>query len=108
MLIKAITLSAVVLLSGCTALDLVDKVNPMKEDKGITTNVQLGKENTHVESKQLLASKVGDVGDKLKAETINKTTTITMPWYGTLMLMLAGIFVMPIEFLRGLKEVYKK
>jgi hypothetical protein len=107
LLIKAITLSIALCLSGCSALDLVDKVNPMKEDKGINTNVQLGKENTHVESKQLIAATTGDIGDKLKAETINKTTTITMPWYGTLMLLLAGVLVMPIEFLSGLKKVYR-
>lgn len=105
MSLKAITLSIAVLLSGCTALDLVDKINPMSEEQGINVNAQLGKENTHTESKQLVQASVGDT---LKGETINQTNTFTMTWWALGMLWLSGVMMMPIAFLSGIKDVFKK
>lgn len=59
----------VLLLSGCSALTgfgALDAVNPLKDDKGIKTNVQLGKENNLTENKGLLNNR-----SDTKNETVN-------------------------------------
>lgn len=57
-------------LSGCSLLSgLGDSFNPLKEDKGIDTNLQLGKENSNVDKKGLI-----NLDDGSKSYTTNNIT----------------------------------
>lgn len=99
-------------LSGCSTLGMLNAVNPLKEDKGISATAQIGKENISDTSKQLLAVKAGDSiqGNQTKSkemnevfgnQTINKTTNI--PWWSALLLL----FVRPMVVLRDTLDLFR-
>ena len=118
-MMKGIVLAILLSISGCSALSALDAVNPMKESKGISATVQLGKENHSDTSKQLLKAKIGNTetntvkGNQtiIKADeknevqgnqTINKTTNV--PWWTALLLL----FVRPLVILKDSIALFKK
>lgn len=100
---KGVVLALLLTLSGCSALDAIDKVNPLKEDKGISATVQLGKENHSDTSKQLVKAKVSQSESNSVEgnQTINKTTNV--PWWTALLLL----FVRPMVILRDTINLFK-
>jgi len=102
-------------ISGCSTLGILDKVNPLKEDKGISATAQIGKENTSNISKQLIKADIGSSDDikgnqnniKEKNEvtgnqTISKTTNV--PWWSALLLL----FVRPLVVLRETIDLFRR
>lgn len=91
-------------LSGCSALSVLDAVNPLKDGKGISATVQLGKENHSDSSKQLIKSDVNSSENNLIEgnQTINKTTNV--PWWAAALLL----FVRPMVILKETIDLFRK
>ena len=95
-------------------MDALNAVNPLKEDKGISATVQLGKENHSDTSKQLVKAgltetntvkgnqtKSDEVNDVAGNQTINKTTNV--PWWTALLLL----FVRPLVILKDTINMFR-
>ena len=106
---RGVLLSVLLLfLIGCVSTgDLVDAVNPMKEDKGITASVQLGKENNNTTNKKLVDLQTDvTTNQRYEAEeigTIDNSTNI--PWWALVVSLFVGILVRPIQFVKDFKEI---
>jgi len=112
---KGVMLALLLSISGCSTLDLVDKVNPFKEDKGISATVQLGKENHNDASKQLLKANMDTTntvkGNQVNAkekndvagnQTITKNTNV--PWWTVLLVA----FMRPLVVLKDAINLFRK
>ena len=116
---KGVILGLLLTLTGCSTIDALNAVNPLKEDKGISATVQLGKENHSDTSKQLLKAKVGDAesnsvtgnqniekGEEQNKvngnQTINKTTNV--PWWTAVLLL----FVRPMVILKDTIDLFRR
>mgnify|MGYP006981762213 CR=1 FL=1 len=92
-------------LGGCSTLSagLVDSINPLKEDKGITATAQVGKENTSETSKQLIRS---NQQSQYTAENIGSVDNSTnFPWWALAMAFSVGILVRPIDFINDWRGI---
>lgn len=86
-------------LSGCSTFSegLVNSINPLKEDRGISANVQLGKENISNSDKQLVRS---NQTSQYTADSIGSVDNSTnFPWWALAMTFSIGILVRPIDFI---------
>lgn len=101
---KGVVFALLLTLSACSTMDALKAVNPMKEDKGISATVQLGKENHSDTSKQLIKAKVGitETNDIKGNQTINKTTNV--PWWSALLLLL----VRPMVILKEVIDLFRR
>jgi len=112
---KGVILGLLLTLSACSAMDALKAVNPMKEDKGISATVQLGKENHSDTSKQLIKAGITKTntvkGSQTNSEelnevagnqTINKTTNV--PWWSALLLLL----VRPMVIIKEVIELFRR
>lgn len=92
------------ILSGCSALGALDAINPLKDDKGISATVQLGKENHSDTSKQLIkANLTSTENNSIQGnQTINKTTNV--PWWTALLLL----FVRPMVILKDTMDLFRR
>ena len=101
-MVKRVLVSLLVLftLVGCSALSsgVVDAVNPLKEDKGISATVQLGKENKSEASKQLI--KVDNKADYTNSNIDRVDNSTNFPWWALVMCFAVGILVRPIDFIK--------
>lgn len=91
--------------SGCSALStgVVDALNPLKEDKGISATVQLGKENKSESSKQLF--KVDNKADYTNSVIDKVDYSINMPWWGAVLILIGGILIRPIDFIKDWRKL---
>lgn len=101
---KGAVLVLLLTLSSCSTLGAFKSLNPLKEDKGISATVQLGKENHSDTSKQLLKSNIKhtETNDVKGNQTINKTTNV--PWWSALLLLL----VRPMVILKEVIELFRR
>lgn len=92
------------ILSGCSALSALDAINPMKEDKGISATVQVGKENHSDTSKQLVKARLSssETNTAQGNQTINKTTNV--PWWTAFLLL----FVRPMVIIKEIIDLFKR
>lgn len=91
-------------INGCSAISagLIDSVNPMKDDAGITATAQVGKENTSETSKQLVRS---NQQSQYTAENIGSVDNSTnFPWWALAMTFSIGILVRPIDFIKDWRD----
>lgn len=104
---KSIIFAILISLSGCTAMSALDAVNPLKEDKGISATVQLGKENHSDTSKQLIKAGVTDSSTETNTvsgnQTINETKNTNIPWWTAFLLL----FVRPMVILRDTINLFR-
>jgi len=111
---KGVFMFLLLSISGCSTLGILDKVNPLKEGKGISATAQIGKENTSDTSKQLVKANIGSTnrvtGNQNNIEeknevagnqTISKTTNV--PWWSALLLL----FVRPLVVLRETIDLFR-
>jgi hypothetical protein len=111
---KGMILGLFLTLSACSTLDAVNALNPLKDDKGISATVQVGKENHSDTSKQLIKASMTETntvkGNQVKSkelndvsgnQTINKTTNV--PWWSALLLLL----VRPMVILKEVIDLFK-
>lgn len=92
-------------LSGCSSLSsgIVDAINPMKEDKGVTAAVQLGKENINETSKQLV--KVDSKAEYSNSVIDKVDYSINLPWWGACLIFMGGVFVRPFDFVKDWRNM---
>ena len=69
--------TALLALQGCTLLDALDVVNPFKEDKGIKTDIQVGKNNSKIDNKSLAQLTSNDSSTHTSTITADAVTQIT-------------------------------
>lgn len=84
--------------SGCSLLSgLGDSFNPLKEDKGIDTSLQVGKENVNVDKKGFINLDDGSksyVDNDIKAENYySNTSNKDSPWLIMGFALMSGFFV---------------
>jgi len=103
---KYILIVISLLISGCSMIDALDAVNPLKEDKGISATVQVGKENNSDTSKQLLKSNINTQEEtSYVADSIGKVDNSTnIPWWSALLLL----FVKPLVVLKESIELFRR
>lgn len=97
-------LLCIFLLAGCTAMDALDAINPMKDDKGINTNVQLGKENHSEENKQLVRAKLDHTENSTAGRDQFFTANTNIPWWTAILLL----FVRPMVIIKDTIDLFRR
>ena len=101
---KGVVLVLLLTLSACSTMDALKAINPMKDDKGISATVQVGKENHSDTSKQLVKARLTqtETNDVEGNQTINKTTNV--PWWSALLLLL----VRPMVIIKEVIDLFRR
>ena len=99
----------VVVLQGCSLTGAaLDAVNPLKEEKGINVDAQVGKNNTLHKKKQLVESNINASEKNVVTGTQSITKSTNIPWWALCIATVVGVFVNPINLIREYRMLPRK